>query len=65
MIRYRGALYNNIWLKNGYRGRDASLAFADVDDLHEAIFKAVYYNENFRNEDRNVFELTDKGWVLL
>ena len=69
IIRYRGALYDNIYLFNGYRIRKHpkhgnTTAVADVEGLHEVIFKAVFYNNNFRNEERNIFEMTDNGWAL-
>lgn len=69
MIRYRGALYKNIYLVNGYTikqsNRGEVTAVSNVEELHDAILRAVYFNDNFKNEEKNVFNLTPKGWVML
>jgi len=68
MIRYKGALYDNIWLVNGFKERDTAYGHAtsveNVEELQTVIFKAVYNDPNFRENDKNVFELTNKLWNL-
>jgi len=68
MIRYKGALYQNIYLKNGFLRKKTAygdgIAIVDAEELQNAIFRAVYLNENFKTNKQNIFELTDKGWRI-
>ena len=67
MLRYKGALYKNIWLKNGYKTRDTWYGFAtsvkQCEELQDVIYHAVYHDDNFRTNEKNIFELTDQGWI--
>ncbi len=67
MYHYKGALYDNIYLANGYKKvkclHSESISVERIQELHDVIFKAVYKDEGFREREANCFTLTDKGWV--